>query len=343
MKHSVFQNLSATAEPLLTPAGTRRDFFRRSVAAAGAALAGGLSGQRLLQAAVPSTAIVDVRLPIPPRLQREEFSGYCGECSIQQSALYYGSYVSEYACRSIIDPSQKSQYLVGVHERKVLSALRLTYTLFDHGKVARPEYQGYFVWIKQQLRLKRPVMIVCFVSDLKDPEYDHIMLATGFTSIDSTAYHASDKLYFNDNFSKAVIGRTASLLNDNRKMLANGSQFDFCIPTDNDFGCAITGIQDISGEALPVRMELNRNDEPNLIQKKAAVSLSAVVTISRLQVGRAYALYRYNNCLDVPVQKYAQSKYSTVVKFVAKKTTETFPATILSSGVAIFRCLPVGL
>jgi hypothetical protein len=326
---------------------TRRDFFRTALGTAGAALAAGFSQERILEAAV-QTAVktpvqLDVRLPIPPRIQWEELSGYCGECSIQQSALYYGSYVSQYACRSIINPNQKRQYLVGVHESKVLPALRLTYSLFDHSKVTQPEYQGYFLWVKQQLNMKRPVMIVCFVSDLQDPQYDHIMLATGFTSIDSTAYHASDKLYFNDNFKTTVVDRSASMLNDNREMLANGSLFDFCVPTDIDYGCAITGIQDSSGAALPVRMELNRNDEPNLIQKKAPVNLSAVLTVSNMQVGKSYALYRYNNYLDVPVRNYASSKYSSVVKFVPKQTTQTFPATILSNGVAIFRCLPAGL
>lgn len=340
MNVRVLQNLKADSTPVLIGPNTRRDFFRTAFATT---LAAGISLECPLEAALRAPVQVDIRLPIPPRIQWEELSGYCGECSIQQSALYYGTYISEYACRSIINPNQKSQYLVGVHEAKVLSALRLTYSMFDHSKVTKPEYQGYFLWIKQQLNMKRPVMIVCFVSDLDDPQYDHIMLATGFTSIDVTAYHASDKLYFNDNFSKTVIGRSASMLNDNRKMLANGRLFDFCIPTDMDYGCAITGIQDSSGATLPVRMELNRNDEPNLIQKKSPVNLSAVLTVSGLQIGNKYALFRYNDYAKVPLKNYSKSTYSSVVNFVAKKTTETFSQTILSNGVAIFRCLPAGL
>ena len=48
------------------------------------------------------TAPTTIRMPIAPRRQWDEKNGYCGECSIQQAALYFGTYVSQYVCRAII-------------------------------------------------------------------------------------------------------------------------------------------------------------------------------------------------------------------------------------------------
>ena len=154
------------------------------------------------------------QLPIPSRLQWEELDGYCGECSIQQAALYFGTYVSQYACRGIINTNQLSQLLVAVNAQKVLTALRLTSTEFDYNRTASPQFLPWFGWVKQHLYLKHPVMIVAFVRGLSDPDYDHIMLATGFTSTDSTTYHATDLLCFNDCFDPLVKTRVASTLND---------------------------------------------------------------------------------------------------------------------------------
>jgi hypothetical protein len=50
-------------------------------------------------------ANASVQLNIPPRAQWDNNNGYCGECAIQQIALYYGSYISQYNARKIIDPA----------------------------------------------------------------------------------------------------------------------------------------------------------------------------------------------------------------------------------------------
>jgi hypothetical protein len=130
-------------------------------------------------------------LPIPPRLQWDELDGYCGECSIQQAALYFGTYVSQYVCRGIININQKSQLLVGVNDQTVLTALKLTSLAWDYNKARKPQFQSHFGWLKQQLNLKRPVLITTYVQGLSDTDYDHIMLATGFTSTDATVRQIS--------------------------------------------------------------------------------------------------------------------------------------------------------
>ena len=175
---------------------------RNALISASAALNVGVLGK--LRAQTVGTTAVTVRLPIAPRLQWDELDGYCGECCIQQAALYFGTYVSQYICRGIINPNQKSQLLVGLNEQQVLSALRLGSVAFAYSRVPSPQFPAYLVWLKQHLSLLRPVLITAYVRGLNDPDYDHIMLATGFTGMDTVNYNPADQLAFNDCFNPLV-------------------------------------------------------------------------------------------------------------------------------------------
>lgn len=46
---------------------------------------------------------MSVSLSIPPREQWFERNGYCGECAIQQAALFYGTYASQKVIRGIVN------------------------------------------------------------------------------------------------------------------------------------------------------------------------------------------------------------------------------------------------
>jgi hypothetical protein len=74
----------------------------------------------------------------------------------------------------------------------------------------------------------------------------------------------------------------------------------------------------------------------------APATLNATVSVTGLIAGRSYSLYRYNNHLNVPTTNYVRSNYTSVVNFVATNPTATFPASMISNGVAVFRCLPAG-
>jgi len=288
------------------------------------------------------TAPTTIRMPIAPRRQWDQKNGYCGECSIQQAALYFGTYVSQYVCRAIINTNQQSQLLVAVNAKKVLTALKLNSAEFNYNGYASPQFQSYFGWVKQHLKLLHPVLITAFVKGLSDPDYDHIMLATGFTSSNFTTYNSTDQLYFNDCFSSQVSIRTASTLNDIRSMLVNGAKYPFCIPTKICYGCAVFGIQDTSARALPVSITLGNWTEPNVIAGVAPSTLSASVSVNGLVVGKSYSLFRYNDYRKVPTANYTASAYSTVRNFVASGTMANFTESIISNGVAIFRCVPIG-
>lgn len=288
------------------------------------------------------TAPLTTRMSIAPRRQWDERNGYCGECSIQQAALFFGTYVSQYVCRAIINTNQQSQLLVAVNAQKVLTALKLNSAEFNYNGYASPQFQTYFGWVKQHLKLSHPVLITAFVKGLSDPDYDHIMLATGFTSSSPSSYISTDQLYFNDCFSSQVSIRTASTLNDVRSMLANGAKYSFCIPTKICYGCAVLGIQDTSARALPVSITLGSWTEPNVIAGVAPTTLSASVTVNGLTPGKNYSLFRYNDYRKVPTSNYTASAYSTIRNFVAGAMTATFTESLISNGVAIFRCVPAG-
>ena len=132
------------------------------------------------------------------RLQWDENSGYCGEVSIQSIALFYGTYISQYRVRAIIDPTQQQDTLVPHNSGPIFDALRLNYAAWNSDS-ARPQYQPFLVWVKGHLAQKHPVIFDVFSQGLDDPDYDHIITATGFTSPDTTRYHDTDTLVFNDN------------------------------------------------------------------------------------------------------------------------------------------------
>lgn len=312
---------------------------RRNFLSASAVTTLGLNYAGMADAQTASTTI---RMPIAPRRQWDERNGYCGECSVQQAALYFGTYVSQYVCRAIINTNQQSQLLVAVNAQRVLSALKLNSTEFNYNGYASPQFQTYFGWIKQHLKLLHPVLITSFVKGLSDPDYDHIMLANGFTSSSYTTYISTDQLYFNDCFSSDVCIRTASTLNDIRSMLVNGAKYPFCIPTKICYGCAVTGIQDTSLRALPVSITLGNWTEPNVIAGATPSTLSASVSVNGLTIGKSYSLFRYNDYRKVPTANYTASAYSAVRNFVAGSTIANFTENIASNSVAIYRCVPTG-
>ena len=310
--------------------------------AAGTVLSSGFitpTSVQATQAGTPQT----VSLPISPRLQWDELNGYCGECMVQQAALYYGTYASQWACRAIINRNQSNQLLVGVNDQQVLTALRLTSQNFDDQQQPTPQYKAYFGWIKQQLASQHPVIITTYVQGLYDTDYDHIMLATGFTSTESITYHPTDQLIFNDGYSQTPLTRLAATLFDTRAMNRNGALFEYCLPETVDYGCAVTGIHDTSRAALPVQLHLNHWSEPDLVASQHPTTFDATATVNGLTPGKTYVLYRYNNYNNVPTHNYTKSRYSSLTRFVPTQTTAACAVKIPSNGVAIFRCLPAGL
>ena len=273
---------------------------------------------------------INVLLDIPPRLQWQNNSGYCGACSIQQIAAYYGSYVSQYICRKIVNPSQKIEVLIGLNENKVLNALSFTYEQWNWRK--RKKWKKYLVWTKQHLYKGVPVIITAYIKGMNDPDYDHIMPAVGVNSSNRNKYNNHDELIFNDNFVLQHRMRTFSSLPDR--------SYTYALPTRYNYGCAVTGIQDDEGITLPVYLSIDSWDEPNVTKGKSPASLSGKVQISSLTPGKSYLLLRYDDYKDVPSKNFHDSNFSSSTSFIATKETQSFNVQFISDGVAMFRCIP---
>ena len=310
-----------------------------------------LSNQALLRfslrlglgsALVLSRALASVQLEIPPRLQWDDNSGYCGEVSIQSIALFYGTYISQYRVRAIIDPTQQQDTLVPYNSGPIFDALRLNYAAWNSNS-ATPQYQPFLVWAKGHLAQKHPVIFNVFSKGLNDPDYDHIITATGYTSPDTTIYHDTDTLIFNDNYAATPYSRTFGSLPDTRSMKGNGATYPYCIPRDFDYGCAVTGIKDDSGTALPVHVAVDKWNEPNLARSAAPVRMNAVVTIRSLTAGSAYVLLRYHSYQAVPTNNYLASSYNNATYFPATGATRAINDTFMSDATVIYRCIPVAL
>lgn len=310
-------------------------------------LIGGLGGSLVMGARPAGPAIAanragtSVQLPIPPRLQWEERGGYCGESCVQQAALTYGTYISQFACRELVGRGQRQPFLVAMNDRRVLKSLRLGADEFAFSQYRTPQFEAYFTWTKEHLAKGHPVIITAFGKYLRDPDYDHIMLATGFEAESVSTFSEDDVLVFNDCFTVPACRRSADSLSDDRKMRRNGRQHEFCIPTRVDFGCAITGIVDETGQLLPVSLALEGHREPNVIAGASPRPLDLTVHITDLVAGQRYALYRYDNHRNVPTRDYAESNYDSIEEFTASSATEVIRTTVQSDGIATFRCLPM--
>jgi hypothetical protein len=293
----------------------------------------------LAWAAAGLWARASVQLDMPPRAQWFNNNGYCGECSIQQCALYFGAYISQYRAREIIDPTQEQDVLVPRNSGRVLDALRLTYAAWNSFGDT-PQCQSFLVWAKGHLEQKHPVIMGVYVQGEEDSDYDHLITATGFTSVDTNTFHAADKLIFNDGLGTPAATRTFGTLEDTRAMTGNGASYDYCIPRDVDFGCAVTGIKDGSGAALPVSLKLDRRNEPNISQGRAPAQLNATIQAGGLTTGASYVLLRYNDYHHVPTNNYLTSAFDSSTAFVATNSTQTWSAQFMSDATVIYRCVP---
>lgn len=294
----------------------------------------------------PPTAGVSVLLPIPARQQWEEFAGYCGETSIQSFALYNGTYVSEFQVRAMIGPSQlaKNQVLIGVNEQIPLTNLHLTFDQWNYniGAHLPPQYHAYMKWVEQELQAGHPVIGTVYLKGYHDPDYDHIIPFIGYQSSSATpGYHPDDVLAFYDNFDPNTHLRYFNTLNATRAG-ANSGTYPYYIPTQIDYGCAVTGIVDPNHETMPIRLSVNRWNEPNIPLGEKPVTMQGALSITSLTPGTTYALLRYDNYHNVPNANFlAAGGYTWDHQFTATSTTQAFADSFQSDGCVIYRCVAV--
>lgn len=283
-------------------------------------------------------------LAIPPRLQWPNDHGYCGETALQAIGLYYGAWISQ----KVIRDAAGGELLLGENAELAARKLRFRCEPWPGGKSAA-DCSGFVAWLKSRLLGGYPAMIGVFLHGAghDDPDYDHIVPVVGVRTApaDTGGLSGRDRLILHNNFSRETIERPVDTLFATREACCSSVEGGGCIPKKRIFALVIKGIIDPARVTFPVRITVERWDEPNVSLGADPAQMKASVTVSGLNKGRTYALLRYNGFQDVPsnggVSEYLASKYARKTEFIAGK--DTFTGRDLepfrSDGCVFYRCV----
>ena len=302
-------------------------------------------------------------LDLPPRLQFEANSGYCGEVSFITAGLYYGQYCSQYDARALASPgvpqsSPDSQLLLGENDVKAATAMRLKSMPFNTD--AQTTSDEFLVWIEKQTNKGYPVTIGVFYNHFlleedDDPqageqEYDHIVPVI---SVTPNSDQSKKQLVFSDNglytpddtptyiykyaFGDIFMSREDSNAEDGPAYSLNDS--------GENYGIAITGVQDLQGDTIPVRLTTDKNYEsPEMVdgsnKRPAAMPLTLRATVKIPDQNVGYNLYLYKSFAATPTSKFnAQASKASKVWKIAPKSGATYSVqlNIMSNEIAVFR------
>lgn len=312
-----------------------------------------------------------IKNDIPPRLQWNGNFGYCGEVSLISAGLYYGQYISQYDARSIASPSipqnkSKSQLMLGRNANDAASQMCLNAIEWD--TIAEQSTDQFLAWVKTNVVKGYPVAIGIYTNEYLfygktnpnagDVDFDHIVPVTGIGSNHSLKdpnYYGDDVIYFSDNglwgdsakpqfnFAFSFDAFQASRTQANAKKGAIYSLSN----NGSNYGITITGVKDLNGDTLPVRVDTNVNyEKPEIkdgsIIRPAPMPLTLTITVSELKPNVLYYLYRYSNFGSVPDSKFnAQADKAAEKRKIKINSGNTYVMTqeINSDDVAIYRAV----
>jgi hypothetical protein len=274
-----------------------------------------------------------VHMDIPARIQWVHDGGYCGACSIQSIALYFGAYISQDMVRKSVGDNE---ILFGFNLTDALDALGFEYEQWNESD-PQPQYEAFLVWNKYHLSNHSPVIIAVYTGPDSPWGYDHIIPVVGFTSWDVDTFHNEDELMFNTLASLVTNTRTFAEVWDTSDYEGLcGATYSICVPAGHDRGTAVTGIKDDNDESYPVYISIEETSEP-LVEN--AVIFEGEITISGLTAGDQYRLLRYNDHTNVPSSGFASSDYDVETPISADGDTYTVTDTFMSNSEAIYRCI----
>ncbi len=269
-------------------------------------------------------------IDMAPRRQWDANDGYCGETSFISAGMRFGQYTSQFTARGIASPGvpqsrAESQLLLGVNAMEAARRMRLEAVAFYH-----PTQRGvgeFLSWVKSNV-LRGRVVILGVLNNVRALDetgrghrtYDHIVPVLEFGSqvrLDADAGRArsSDVLTFSDNGLYGPIGappaypfrfsyrlgrfpRSRAAANRPRGPIYSLRNRPF------NYAVAITGIVDLDGVTIPVRLTSDLDGEPEMVDGSdvpptpVPLTLRALVEIPDQSV--AYTLYQYDDFEQVP-------------------------------------------
>lgn len=305
---------------------------------------------------------------IPPRLQWDNNSGYCGEVSLISAGLYYGQYLSQYDARAIAtknSPQNSSQLLLGVNDAYAAAKMHLNAVEWNTDN--EQNTNQFLSWVKQNVVKGYPVAIGIFTNEYRfynktnpkagDDVYDHIVPVFAIESnhpLNNQGYYADDIITFSDNglwgtdttpyiFSYSMGSFQADREQANAK---KGAIYSLYNGAEN-YGIAILGVLDKNGDTVPVRVDTNVNFENPSIENKSSVRpapmpLILTVTVSHLQPNVLYNLYKYNDLAAVPDEQFNANAGKACESWkiqISSGSTYVIEQTILSDEIAVFRAV----
>lgn len=312
-----------------------------------------------------------VKNSIPPRLQWDQNFGYCGEVSFISAGLYYGQYISQYTARAIASKNKpqnhaKSQLMLGINDLDVANRMHLNAIAWRPGN---GQTRDFLRWVKTNVLEGNPVAIGVFAnenllyenrqSEESDSEFDHIVSVFGIGSnkaLNHLDYDDDDIIYLSDHglwsntcnppyifrYPFGAFQGTREDANDPKSSM-------YTLPNNgNNYGIAITGVKDLNGETLPVRIETSVNfEEPEIEdgseEAPLPMPLRLTITVSDLKPHVLYFLYKYDDFAKVPDSKFNANASKACKKWEIKLysgTTFITTEEIQSDEIAVYRVVP---
>jgi len=241
--------------------------------------------------------------------------------------------------------------------------LRLKFDVWDYTQ-PKPQAKAFKAWIKSHLVKGAPVMWAPMekgayphqpygpTSTPGDGAFDHhepiIGVGSNHDFSDATVYD-DDWLLHYSNQDLMPYYRRFSSLEDGLHMDGNckNASTDYpnreaypCFYDQVAYGMAVNGF-DIKVPTLPVTIDVDRQEEPNVRSNVTAVELHATVTVNGLSPGKSYVLYRYKGFNSFPASELDQG-YDRKYQFVAGEKSWTYkdPESFLSNGAMYYIAVP---
>lgn len=286
--------------------------------------------------------------------------------SLVAALLKYGQYYSQYDVRDVSTGDQQQFYLVGDNDEVTSKKLNLNYIEWDH---TIRDTTKYLAWVKQMTRSGYAVTITVFMNYYEfygmtdktagEMDYDHIVSVSRVDSnYDDDLYHDDDIITFSDHglFSPRSTGPLylfsypmTAFIGTRAQANSQRSGAIYTLPASPvaNFGIAHTGNVDLSGDLLPVLVETNVNYESPEIGIKSnvrppAMEMKLAVTVSGLEEGSKYVLYKYDSEKSVPSSNFNANKAQAQASFPIVGTSSkkyVFSETVMSSQKVIYRCV----
>jgi len=257
---------------------------------------------------------LDTITGLPIRRQWDSNWGYCGETSLIAAGMSLGQYASQFTVRQLASPGleqteQESQLLLGVNDQNAATRMHLAASVYSPSSAPQGTQRKnrFIAWISDRLQAGSRVILGVYIRGEHDTEYDHILPALDVQTSSSGSNRndqSSDRLVFTDNYGQ-VLNATFRKLLRTRRMANSTTAPPYSIPRGTrNYGLAISGVADPDQVTIPVRLEANRDNEPDLAEaaqqppEPEPLKLQATVLIPDQE--QSYNVYRYDDFSKVP-------------------------------------------